>query len=174
MDADFLLVRNMKKGNEDAFELFVRKYYDDILKYCGYHCADLKYAEDLTQETFVHFFAKLPDYHYAGKTKNLLYTIAGNLCKNYYRKTKETLLEENKLTDLAGATEFTPEILEKLEVENALGNLSDELRDVVVLYYFHDLKLSEIADILKIGLPLVKYRMKQAKIQLKKYLEQEG
>lgn len=174
MDADFLLIRNMKKGNEDAFDVFVRKYYDDILKYCGYHCPDPEYAEDLAQETFVHFFAKLSDYRHVGKAKNFLYTIAGNLCKNYFKKAKETPLEDMQLNDLAEATEFTPDILIKLEVEDALGHLSDELRDVVILYYFQDLKLSEIADILKIGLPLVKYRMKQAKAQLKKHLEQEG
>lgn len=84
------------------------------------------------------------------------------------------MLEDTKLVDLEEKAEFTPDILTKLEVEDALRHLSDELRDVVVLYYFHDLKLGEIADILKIGLPLVKYRMKQAKIQLKKCLEEEG
>lgn len=174
MDADFLLIRNMKKGNEDAFDMFVRKYYDDILKYCGYHCSDSEYAEDLAQETFVLFFAKLSDYRHMGKVKNFLYTIARNLCKNYFKKAKETPLEDTELTDLAEMAEFTPDILIKLEVENALEHLSNELRDVVVLYYFQDLKLSEIAHILKIGLPLVKYRMKQAKIQLRKYLEREG
>ena len=108
-----------------------------------------------------------------GKAKNFLYTIAGNLCKNYFKKAKEISLEDTELADLAEEAEFTPDILSKLEVEDALKHLSDKLRDVVVLYYFQDLKLSEIADVLKIGLPLVKYRMKQAKIQLKMYLEEE-
>ena len=48
MDVDFLLIRKMKQGEDDAFEIFVRKYYSDILKYCSYHCLDTKYAEDLT------------------------------------------------------------------------------------------------------------------------------
>lgn len=174
MDADFLLIWNMKKGNEDAFDVFVRKYYDEILKYCGCHCFEPEYAEDLAQETFIHFFTNLSDYRHVGKAKNFLYTIARNLCRNHYKKAKETPIDDSELTDLAEAAEFTSDILTKLEVEDALARLSDELRDVVVLYYFQDLKLSEIADILKIGLPLVKYRMKQARIQLKKYLEQEG
>ena len=58
-------------------------------------------------------------------------------------------------------------------MEEALEKLSEGLREVVVLYYFQELKLSEIADILKIGLPLVKYRIKRAKTLLKEYLEQE-
>ena len=96
------------------------------------------------------------------------------MCRNYLKKTTETLLDDSELADLAEADEFTSDLLTKLAVEDALKRLPDDLRDVVALYYFQDLKLSEIADILKIGLPLVKYCMKQAKIQLKKYLEQEG
>lgn len=65
---DFLLIRKMKQGDDDALDLFVHKYYQDILNYCHYHCSDKTYAEDLAQETFVHFFSKLSDYHYRGKT----------------------------------------------------------------------------------------------------------
>lgn len=173
MDTDFLLIWNMKKGNEEAFDVFVRKYYDEILKYCSYHCSDREYAEDLVQETFVHFFAKLSDYRHIGKAKNFLYTIAGNLCKNYHKKIKDEIMVDSEMLNLMDTVEFTSDLLTKMEVEDALKHMPDELREVVVLYYFQNLKLSEIADILKIGLPLVKYRMKQAKIQLKKYLEQE-
>ena len=70
MDADLFTIRKMKQGDEEAFDAFVRKYYNDILKYCTFHCADRKEAEDLTQETFVRFFAKLSEYRYQGKTKN--------------------------------------------------------------------------------------------------------
>jgi len=31
MDADFLLIRKMKQGNDDAFDQFIRKYYEEIL-----------------------------------------------------------------------------------------------------------------------------------------------
>ena len=58
MITDFLLIQKMKQGDDEAFDLFVRKYYDDILKYCAYHCYNSGYAEELVQETFVSFFAK--------------------------------------------------------------------------------------------------------------------
>lgn len=67
MDADFILIRKMKRGDDEALDVFVRKYYGEILKYCTYHCQSIESAEDLTQETFCHFFAKLPFYHYKGK-----------------------------------------------------------------------------------------------------------
>ena len=96
MLTDFLLIQKMKQGNEQAVNTFVRKYYNEILKYCSYHCYDTEYAEDLTQETFVNFFAKLSDYHYQGKTMNYLYTIAGNLCKNHCKKKKDVLFFVDK------------------------------------------------------------------------------
>ena len=175
MDSDFLLIRKMKQGEETAFDLFVRKYYKEILAYCGYHCPDKNYAEDMAQETFVRFFARLTDYRYKGKTKNYLYKIAGNLCRDYIRKIKEVPIVESELST---KTEFAgypmEDVLNKLTVEWALKQLSGELREVVILYYFQELKLMEIADILHISLPLVKYRLRQAKIQLSKLFRKEG
>ena len=50
---DFLLIRKMKQGDDNAFDLFVHKYYQEILSYCYHHCFDQTYAEDLTQETTI-------------------------------------------------------------------------------------------------------------------------
>ncbi len=174
MNIDFLLIQKMKRGDEDAFEVFVRKHYEEILKYCSYHCSDTSYAEDLTQETFLHFFEKLSDYRYMGKTRNYLYTIAGNLCRDYYKKVKESLLEEQS-TEVQNSLQHseTEEIFNKITVEAALNSLPDELREVIVLYYFQELKLAEISDILQIGQSLVKYRVKQAKMRLEKLLREE-
>mgnify|MGYP001532094519 CR=1 FL=1 len=93
MDVDFLLIRKMKQGDDDAFDTFVRKYYNDILKYCVYHCSDAEYAEDLTQETFANFFAKLSDYRYKGKTKNYLYTLdRSSAASDVYKRQAKTHL----------------------------------------------------------------------------------
>ena len=51
--------------------------------------------------------------------------------------------------------------------------LAPELREVILLIYFGDCKLKEVADILQIGLPLVKYRHKRAKEELIKLLGEE-
>ena len=174
MDFDLLLIQKMKHGDENAFDLFVRKYYAEILKYCSYHCFDILYAEDLTQETFLRFFEKLSDYRYLGKTRNYLYTIAGNLCKDYYKRAKESQLDEppENLQTTFPQSE-TADILNKITMEAALNRLPEELQEVIILYYFQGLKLKEIADTLQIGLPLVKYRIKQAKMRLKELLGEE-
>lgn len=174
MNGDAFLIKRMRQGDENAFDVFVRKYYEEILKYCSYHCSDLAYAEDLTQETFVRFFAKLSDYHYIGKTKNYLYTIARNLCFDYYKKKKEFLIDDEEIKETIGLRENQEdEILDKMTLKWALRQLPDELYDVVILYYVQGLKLMEIANILQISLPLVKYRVRRAKTQLEKILRKE-
>lgn len=50
----------MKQGDDNAFDLFVHKYYQEILSYCHHHCFDKTYAEDLTQETFIRFLQDCP------------------------------------------------------------------------------------------------------------------
>lgn len=174
MDIDFLLLQRMKRGDENAFDVFVRKYYKEILNYCNYYCPDTSTAEDLTQETFLRFFEKLSDYRYMGKTKNYLYTIAGNLCRDSYKKIRESLLEEQSLEiqDCLHPPE-TDELLNRLTIKAALDRLPAELREVIILYYFQELKLTEISSTLQIGLPLVKYRVKQAKTHLERLLREE-
>ena len=174
MDADFLLIKKMKQGDDDAFDTFVRKYYNDILKYCVYHCSDVEYAEDLTQETFTNFFAKLSDYRYKGKTKNYLYTIAGNLCKNYYKRQNSISIEADQLLEMEAHGNQEEIIIDKVTLEWALDQLQADFRQVIDFYYFQDMKLAEIASVLGIGLPLVKYRLKQARNRLGNLLAKEG
>ena len=88
-----------------------------------------------------------------GKTLNYLYTIAGNLCKDYLKKTKEILLEENESLEGNQAEENqTEQILNRVLIEQVLGQLPDESREVLTLYYFQELKLTEISGKLQIGL----------------------
>lgn len=62
-------------------------------------------------------------------------------------------------------------VVEHVAVEAAINRLPEEFKEVVILYYFQELKLLEIANVLKIGLPLVKYRLGQARKRLKQILE---
>lgn len=169
MDADFFLIRKMKNGDEDAMEQFVRNYYPVILKYCSYRTRDRQDAADLTQETFARFFASLGRYEHRGRAVHYLYVIAGNLCRDSWQQQSELPLEDTSET----GENPIGQVDEKLQIEDALQRLPEELREVIILYYFQELKLREIAGILQIGLPLVKYRIRRAKDELKKYLGEE-
>lgn len=172
MLTDFLLIQRMKQGNEQAFDTFVRKYYNEILKYCSYHCYDTAYAEDLTQETFINFFTKLSEYHFQGKTKNYLYTIAGNLCKNHFKKKKDILMHDEELVAY-GMSNDMEQIVDRMFIDSAINSLPKELKEVTVLYYLDELKISEIAAKLQISVSLTKYRLTNARKQLKFFGREE-
>ena len=169
MDADFLLLHRMRNGDDQAIEDFVRKYYPRILRYCHLHIQDADYAEDLTQETFARFFRTLHQYQHYGKAANYLYVIAGNLCRDYHRKPAEIPMVE--LPEQAVCQMETLDL--RMDIHRALEQLPPELREVTILYFFQDIKQKEIARILEIGLPLVKYRIRRAKELLAGYLGKE-
>lgn len=169
MDADFLLIRQMRAGNEDAVERFVVKYYPQILSYCRRHTDDYSYAEDLTQETFVQFFKTLNRYQHYGKAANYLYAIAANQCRGYYRKMKEIPMDA--LPDRPDPDTAHPDL--KLDVRLALNGLPEDIREVAILYFLQEMKQKDIARTLEISLPLVKYRIRRARDLFSAYYEKE-
>ncbi|WP_369792787.1 RNA polymerase sigma factor [Eubacterium sp. ER2] len=178
---DFVLIRRMKQGDEEAFDLFVRKYYRDILVYCICRCGNREEAQDLTQETFIRFFARLSAYCHREKAKNYLYTIARHLCLDYLKKRKEMPTPDRELTEKLEQTDLNRESspdrefhLDRIAIESALKKLPEEQREAVILYYFSGLKLREIAETLGIKTPLVKYRLRQAKNVLRQLLQPGG
>lgn len=159
MKTDFLLVQQIKNGKSEASEQLVKKYYSPIYRYCLLHIHNCDCAEDMTQETFLRFFQSLDKYNNYGKTKSYLYCIAGNVIKNYYKKKKEVLMDE-----IPESSENTMEdIAVRMDIEQAVDNLPEELKEITILFFFQDLKQREIAELLNIKLSLVKYRISRAK-----------
>ncbi len=170
MDRDFLLVQKMRMGDEKAIEIFVEKYYPRILSYCQVHIGDHGYAEDMTQETFERFFRSLKQYRHYGKAANYLYVIAANTCHDYHRKHKEIATET--MPEQADMRADNTE--EWLDVQMAFKWLPEEMREVAVLYFLQEQKQKDIAVMLGIGLPLVKYRIRRARELLAGYLGDGG
>ncbi len=170
MGFDFLLMQRVKNGDGEAGEQFVKKYYPAIYQYCFLHIHDCHCAEDMAQETFTRFFESLHTYRDYGKAKNYLYCIAGNIIKNFYKKKKEVLLDE-----IPEMVDNGMEGIElRMDVEQALESLPDELREAAILFFFQELKQKEIAELLDIKLSLVKYRISRAKKLLSERLEVKG
>lgn len=166
MEPDFLLIQKIKDGKCEASEQLIKKYYSSIYQYCLLHIHDRNHAEDLTQETFLHFFSSLVTYQEYGKTRNYLYRIAGNIIKNFYCKKKEILVEQlPEVTD-----ESMREIEIRMDIEKAIQYLPNEIKDTAILFFFQGLKQKEIAQVLDIKLSLVKYRVSKAKKLLAEYL----
>lgn len=155
----------MRSGDEDAVEAFVRAHYPAILKYCRIRAGG--WAEDAAQETFARFFASFDRYRHFGKARNYLYVIAGNVCRDWARRGREISLAE---PPERGAEDGDAAL--RIDVSRALGALPPELREAAVLYFAQGLKQREIARILDIGLPLVKYRVRRAREKLIELLKE--
>lgn len=176
LDKDYFLIKKIKHGDEDAMETFVRQYYGTILKYCAFRIVSRDEAESITQETFVRFFSAVSGYRHSGRALNFLYTIAKNLCADFNRKTaaeeraRERILVEGgtaSFEETGGKSDL------RIDVERALRKLPEELREVIVFFYFHDMKVKDIAEILDIGLPLVKYRLRRGREKLAEIMGEE-
>lgn len=179
IDSDKTLIRRVRQGEEEALSELVCKYYDDVLAYSRCHCYSREIAEDITQETFLHFFAALPTYRHCGKLKNMLLTIARNLIYNEHTKkgaepTEQFFLDldQNKVSRSDISDDDRIEL--RMEIEQALTLLPEQLSKIIVLYYFQGYSLAEISRQEKISLSNAKYRLVKARRELKRFFEETG
>ena len=96
--------------------------------------------------------------------------IAANACNDYHRKYKEIVTETmpEQVDMRADKAE------ERLDVQMAFKRLPEEVLEVAVLYFLQEQKQKDIAVMLGIGLPLVKYRIRRARELLAGYLGDGG
>jgi RNA polymerase sigma-70 factor (ECF subfamily) len=74
----------MKRLQEGGRMLNLEEQYDRIFKYLYFHLHDRRMAEDMTQEAFLRFLGSRT-YRDENRQLQYLYTIARNLCSQYYR-----------------------------------------------------------------------------------------
>lgn len=147
MIQDWMIINKIKMGDPDAWDILVHKYYDSVYFYCVRRCyGDCDIASDLTQDIFLKLVESLPRYRFIGKFQNYLYTMAVNTCNNYLKKRhiEQIELTDNFTTDLD--TSLIDEILHderKETVQKALDLLPEIQREVVILRYYHDLKVKD-------------------------------
>ncbi len=170
---DFILIHKVKNGDEESSETFVRKYYSQIFRYVLLHIRNYEDAEDIVQETFMKFFISLNRYKDYGKVLNYLYVIARNLCNDYYKKSSNNIRIDNisDYENILKEKNITDNDL-KLDIENAVNSLPEDIKEIAILFFFQELKQKEIAKILGIKLSLVKYRVGRAKQILSEYLKE--
>lgn len=169
MHSDAELVARMRSGDADAFDTFVRAHYADILAYCTRHCAQREDAQNLTQDVFFLFFRHLSHYRHIGKAKPYLYTIAKNCCINYARKQQAIAVDQSTLEPLQ-VHHPMDSVVDVLTVQSYIDQLDSDYAEVVHLYYRGDKQIKTIADELNISIPLVKYRLRQARLHLRRLL----
>lgn len=145
----------------------IQEQYDKIYRYCYYKVCNSTLAEDLTQETFLKYFAR-NSYIERGKQLAYLYTIARNLCMDAFRKKQpEELTDEFPDTDFMERTEL------RIAIRQALKTLPEQDRELLLFRYANELSIGEIAAIMGISRFAVYRRTGSVLASLKALLKEE-
>lgn len=150
----------------------IEQQYDKLLRYCYMKLRDRTLAEDLTQETFIKFFES-KDYHSIGKEMAYLYTIARNLCIDYFRKQKDELIADlpAKIQEMPESRDKVESIVDRVSIEQALDSLTADEREAVVLRFSGELSVEDIAKTMDISRFAVRRRISSALEKLRKEME---
>jgi RNA polymerase sigma-70 factor (ECF subfamily) len=167
------IILRAQSGDREAFAILFEQYKNLVYKTAYLMLGDSAEAEDALQEVFVQVYRSLSSFD-PGKAAftTWLYRVTFNYCLNHRRKRRPFTLP---LEDISSAlkSEFPSTRLAEEEVlQQAIGNLTDKQRAVVILRYFWDLPYAEIAQILDIPLGTVKSRIDLALKTLRKVLEE--
>jgi len=182
--SDEKLMAKFQSGYEEAFNLLVERYQDRLNNFLYGYTHDRQDSEDLTQETFFRVFRSRHSYKPIAKFSTWMYTIAVNLAKSLYKKqkrmTKVTIHKdpddsEDQAMQLEDNDILPDDSLhEKMcvdELEQALMELSDDFREVVVLRDLQQLTYDEISDIADLPMGTVKSRINRGRAKLQEKLE---
>ena len=179
---DRLLIEQSAQNNTNAFRLLVLRCQRMIFSYLRNFLLPMQVQEDLAQETFMRAYRNITDFDSEKGTSfsTWLITIARNLAIN--EKAKMSRREEHSggfRDENHGRNEKSPqEILEqrrlKSRIHDAISRLPEKFHTVVILSYFDELSLEEIAQIEDCPVGTVKSRVFRGKQILRQILEKEN
>lgn len=175
------LIQRTVDGESEAFAVLYEAYYNKIYYLCLKLLQNRDDANDIAQETFASAFENLRRLSNAFAFESWLKTIAVNKCKNYLKKCKPVLFSQYDNED---HTEF---LIEDENAENAeeafddfetrriinhiIDQLPDEQRICIILYYYDEKTVSEIAEFLECSNGTVKSRLNYARKKIRNEIE---
>ncbi|MCQ2492455.1 MAG: sigma-70 family RNA polymerase sigma factor [Lachnospiraceae bacterium] len=151
-------------------EQFKRIYdtYGEMLYRVAYLYTGNSYdSEDLLQEVLIKYMTRILPFRDDEHEKAWLLRVMINQSKNLLKKSskKEQKLSESELKVEDAGTE------QHLDLVSEIGKLPFEYKTPIILYYYNDYSVAEIANIMKISPSAVKMRLKRARDMLKIHLE---
>lgn len=171
-------------GDRELYARLVRRYERELYAYLRRYLGNAEMAEDVFQATFLQVHLKCDKFDTSRRFKPWLYTVATNQAIDAQRRNKRhrmvSLNRTNQnndsvdvgaLIDLMVSEETGPlDHVSQLErgqwVQQAISELSDQMRSVVNLVYYEGMKYREAADILEIPVGTVKSRLHAAILKL--------
>lgn len=171
------LVERAKNGEEEAFGLIYDRFLTQIYRFIFLKVSNQHDAEDLSQQVFIKAWGAIDRFEEEGAPfESWLYKIARNLVIDFYRTKKSTTeLEENMM--IIDSRIDTEEVIflkqSGSKIVKAIGCLTDEQQNIIILRYTEDLSYKEISKIMKKNQPALRILQHRAINKLKAILEKE-
>jgi RNA polymerase sigma-70 factor (ECF subfamily) len=179
---DIFLIEQVRSGNKNAFKILILRYQRMIFSFLSSFRFPNQVTEDLAQETFLKAYKSISSYdpQKGASFSTWLFTIARNQAINVRKR--DILLAE-KQHQVIAEQEIQKESSEhkKLElqnlkkvIQNAIHRLPKQFQTALVLSYFKELTLEEIANIEDCPVGTIKSRIFRGKKILRNILQKEG
>lgn len=168
-------------AGSDGAEVFVRRlcadHGDAVFAWARGRFGDVRDAEEVVAETMVRAWRRHDQYDPSrGTERSWVFGIARNTAVDHFRRNRRHLqvVGDSAIPeDLAGEPTLD-RIAEATLVKDALGDLSDAHREVLVLAHFGGMTVTEIANRIQVPAGTVKSRLYYAMRSLRSALEERG
>jgi RNA polymerase sigma-70 factor (ECF subfamily) len=146
------LVKQAQQSDRSAVAALYAEYQASVYRYIAYRVGNPAVAEDLTADVFVLMVSNIGKYEYRGRPfLAWLYTIAGNVCKMYYRRQNRTEFEplpEEMIDHETDPEDIAHNRLTHDRLLAAMPHLTDGQRQVILLKFIEGFDNAEVAAIL--------------------------
>ncbi|RUT29109.1 RNA polymerase sigma factor [Paenibacillus zeisoli] len=161
-----IIVAQIKDGNKEAFRALVCEYQRKIHVYSYHMLRNKEEAEDAVQEIFLKCYQNIHQYSQGTSFSGWLYTVAYNHCINLLKKRslrhKLIALYRTQLAQAKQEVDYA-----SLSIQDVLGLLSAEDRNLLVLRVWEDLSFDEISRIMNCKPTTVRKRFERIRKKLK-------
>ncbi len=177
------IIKRICQGHRHEYALLVDRYKTPLLNLAYRMTGNYDDAEDLAQETFVRAYEKLSHFDRNRSFFTWLYTIGLNLIRNHLKKAGRTVAADPLIPahgEQQGDAEFKdPErsVMNGQDMDRlhmALLQLSEDLREVLILRFQQGLSFSDIAEVAGISQSAAKMRVYRGLERLRELMEDKG
>ncbi len=174
-EEDARIVANLKSGHPDGAKALVRQYGTRLLRSAFLLCQNEDDAQDLVQETLIVAIKAVARYEGKSALYTWLHGILLNQSRHYRRaKARKKMVFTDRLLDerMEGLqAAVTQKIMQEASVlADCLRKLSPAHREVIILRFFENMKLEDIARQLGVNSSTIRSRLRFALKRLKKFL----
>lgn len=160
---------NMEKTIDNLeMRRLMEQYGDSLLRICFIYLKDVQLAEDAVQDTFFKVYRSSGDFRADSHEKTWITRIAINTCKNYLRTCWLRRVNVEEALESIPVNDPDPSD-DTLVCE--IMKLSPKYKEVILLHYYQEMKITEISEALGVPASTVSVRLKRAREILKKRLE---